>query len=742
MNGSFFNVGNGNPTFKIFYVLALPDWEPNEVTPFQGFAPGLINFIPLMQIIPTLPADILEPLLDSDARLARRRCGEGSWIWTPVNLSTLLSKRKPTIQYPFIVIFSADRKTAKAISTWRSSLRIRPIHVSFFKGVGAIHPSQLTQEILRQHLLTLTRKISEIDKTIDVTEHLGALKSWKSYRKIPLALSYHSHNVTRPNEMVLLGANKELCLQDEGCLNNSPVENYVRGITESAENVMSLWEGNNWPPAYLMHPPFPDVFLIAPSVYAGSLKRIEGLAPLSSQKKALQTLERQNDYTLSIRFDDKTGQNIDSYLNEIGPILSLRGAEMKLTTTAVGLRTAGTVAATIRLPPSVNRTGGVVGQLSRFLRTHENPPAIKAARVFRTVQDALHRIIPEEHLKLISRSKTGIKIIADAPIEWLPINGIPLGIRFDVSRINSTPGNLFLEQIRSFVPVSIPPDAFRNYLMVSMFEDEDQIAPYLRAATLSTRDGNNKNIIGRFVSPKTAGEFAEAIQSFNGPMLIIDSHGEHQVGDVPGGLIINGKSFDVWSLAGKVQMPPIVVLSACDTHPFDRSHATVANGFLACGALAVVATALPVRALSASRFIVRLINRAVHFAEIVNNAGQAVPWTHIVGGVIRMELATDIIRCFEEKEFYNDEQASELLLKTNMDLNPLNPDWYEHLLERVSTLCGLDSHVFNQMLDDVIASSDAIRYLHLGNPEAIILANEKVKMKAFDTAGLLEGNPT
>lgn len=741
MNGSFFNVGNDNPTFKIFYVLALPDWEPNEVTPFQGFAPGLIDFIPFMQFIPTLPADILDPVLDLDDRLARRRCGEGSWMWTPVNLSTLLSKRKPTLEYPFMVVFSADKETAKAISAWRNSLRIRPIHVSFFKGGGAIHPSQLTQEVLRQHLLTLTRKISEIDKNIDVTEHFDALKTWKPYKTSPLTLSYHSHNVTRPNEMVLLGANKELSLQDEGHLSSSPVENYVSGITESSEKVMALWDGTNGRPAYLMHQPFPDIFLIAPSVYAGALKRIEDLAPLRSQKKALRSLERQNDYTLSISLNENTDQDRESYLNEIGPILSLRGAEMKLTTAAVGLRAAGTVAATIRLPPSVNRAGGVIGQLSRFLRTHENPPPIKAARVFKAVQDALLKIIPKEHLKLISKSETGIKIIADAPIEWLPINGLPLGIRFDVSRINSTPGNLFLEQIRSFVPISIPPEAFRNYLMLSMFEDGDHIAPYLRAATLSTRDGNNKNIIGRFVSPKTVGEFADAIQSFDGPMLIIDSHGEHQAGNVPGGLIINRKSFDVWSLAGKVRMPPIVILSACDTHPFDRSHATVANGFLACGALAVVATALPVRALSASRFIVRLINRAVHFSEIVNNTGQAVPWTHIVGGVIRMELATDIIRHFEEQGFYNDAQASDLLLKTNMDLNPLNPDWYERLLDRVLTVCGLDKRVFSQTLDDIIASSDAIRYLHLGNPEAIMLANENVAIKALDRAGLSQKIP-
>jgi hypothetical protein len=31
------NRPNPNPAIQILYVLALPDWKPNEVTPFQGF---------------------------------------------------------------------------------------------------------------------------------------------------------------------------------------------------------------------------------------------------------------------------------------------------------------------------------------------------------------------------------------------------------------------------------------------------------------------------------------------------------------------------------------------------------------------------------------------------------------------------------------------------------------------------------------------------------------------------------
>jgi hypothetical protein len=644
------------PAFEILYVLASRDWAPEEVTPFQGFAPRLPYFVPLMEHIPALPSDILDPTIEPADRMARRRSGDSAWLWTPVNLSTLLAKRKPRPEAPYMVIMTSDEASAKAVSRWRVPLRLRPVHLSYYRAGGAIDPRTFTPENLRQRLIGLTRRARQIDRRLDTSEHEKALANWRNEPLRPSSLTLHSHNVTRPNEMTLIGAGEAPATEEKGHLNVSPEADYVRGITESTEAVMALWPEADDRLAQLMTPPRPDLFLVAPSMYRGMAKRIERAIAEPMLKAALRRLDRQRGYTLELPMDEKD-------IEIVGPLLALRGAELKLLSTAAGLRAVGTLAATIRLPPAVNQTGGAVGQLARFLRAHENPPLIKAARVFRAVQRALERAIPAEHLELIKRSTTGIKIIADAPLEWLPVDGVPLGIRYDVSRIDTTAGNLFVEQIRSPQPLYIPPDAFRDYLVLSMFEEGDPIAPHLRVGTVHTMDKEQAPIIGQFASPKTPSEFVAAIGKFNGPMLIVDSHGGHEDGDRPGGLMIGGKSFDVWSLMGKVRMPPIVVLSACDTHPFDRSHATVANGFLACGALAVVATVLPIRSAQASRFVMRLINRAVHYGDIVNEAGRSVPWTHIVSGVLRMDLATDIIRGFQSAGLYGQKRlASSCLL--------------------------------------------------------------------------------
>ena len=686
-----------------------------------------------MEQIPTFPADIMDPTLDLDVRLARRRGGEGAWIWSPVNLTTLLTKRKPLPIAPYFIVMSADKETAKAVSIWRSGLRLKPIHLSYHRVSGAHNPSTFSRDQLRNHLISQAKTAAKIDREIDISRHLRFLDKWRAEKLRPTSLRLHSHNVTRPNEMTLIGAGEARAAGEDGHLNVSAQDDYVRGISESTAAVMETWNQAKDSLAFRMMPPRPDLFLVAPSMYLGVAKRFERVIEDPSIKRALRGLDRQRDFTIALALAD------ESAMNKIAPLLAMRGAEMKLMTTAIGLRTAGTLAAAIRLPPAVNRTGGVVGQLARFLRKHEDPPKVKTARVFKLVQQALEDAIPAEHRALIGRSNTGIKIISDAPLEWLPVDGVPLGIRHDVSRINSTPGNIFIEQIRPTNNLHIRPDQFRDYLVLSMFEQDDAVAPYLRVGTHHAVDSRGDQIVGTYAEPKSPEDFRVAIDRFTGPMVIIDAHAEHEDANGPGGLIIGGKSFDVWSLMGKVKMPPVVVLSACDTHPFDRSHATVANGFLACGAIAVVATVLPIRAPQAARFIMRLINRAVHFGAICNGQGYAVPWTHIVGGVLRMELVTDIIRGLETDGFFDDESSGRFMQAANVDLNPLLPDWFERLRDRVIESGSLDRNIWDKRVPDLIAGSDAIRYVHLGNPESIIVSSPEVR-KAMDQIAELQSD--
>jgi len=713
------------PSIDIAYVFAIPSWDPRDVTPFQGFAPGLLDVAPLLGMLPRFPADLAELAMDEPDRLARRRAGSGSWQWSPVNVEMLIRRRKPTAEQPLMVVFSAEPKVARMVSVWRRGLRIRPLHVSFVEGGGAIGPSEFSIERLRQHCRNALRKAGEVKRHLDVSNALALTDAWRPLGMRPSRLRLHSHNVVLPNQMVLESAG-EVRASGTGCLKASPEQDYVDAITESAAAVLALHPQTEDRPIYLVEPPRPDIVLLAPATFRGIAPMLRQAASSATAKRAATALERQRGYKLEIPMGKED-------LPDIGQILSTRGAELKLQTLAVGLRAASTLAATIRLPPAINRTAGVVGHLSRHMRAYDDAtPDVKTARVFKIVQDALLASIPAAHLALIAKSRSGVKIIGDAPLEWLPLDGLPLGIRKDTSRINATPGNIMIEQLRSVPPIHIRAEAFKAYLVVSMFEDGDGIANDVRHSLQVLPGASGTKITGTRAIPRTVDEFVVALNAYDGPILIVDGHGSHPQNPDVGGLVIGGRGVDVWTLRDRVRVPPIVVLSACDTHPFDRSHATVANGFLHCGALAVLATVLPIRARDAAVFLARLMLRAMQFGDAMSGIGRAVPWTNIVGGALRMQLASDIVRGLVRRGLLPTDRADEVQLGANLDINRPRPDWLERLGETCRTIGGFGETRWRTTFDDILAGSDVIRYVNLGNPESILIADERVFRRAIE----------
>lgn len=710
---------------SIVFAFAIPSWEPNRVTPFQGFAPGLPFLVPLMELLPYLPADLAEFAMDPNDRLARKRTGAGLQLWSPVNVETLVRFRKPTPSQPLMLIFTADKAVAKRISSWRFNLRIKPLHVSTIKVGGTVAPAELTTERLARFCRTALEQAKLVDRDLDISEALLLINGWKPLDRMPSSLRLHSHNVVTPNQLVLMGAG-EAPASGQGELKVSPRQDYIDAITESSKAVLKLQAGVEDREMYRLYPPRPDLFLLAPSMYRQIGQVFREANAQKDLKRAIRSFERQREYTMRINVDD-------GGLERFAPFAVVRGAELKLQTTAVGLRANSTLAATIRLPPAVNRCAGVVDQLARHMRSYDDRlPDRKTAKVFKAVQTALAEAIPAEHLALIGRSRTGIKLFGDTPLEWIPVDGLPLGIRHDVSRIPTTPGNMTMEQIRSVPPIGISPAAFNEYLLLSMFEDGDRISEHIRLA-LETLPGATQNgITGTRKTPKSEGEFIAALNAYRGDVLIVDGHGQHPSGTDVGGLIIGGRAIDVWTLRDRARIPPVVLLSACDTHPYDRSHASVANGFLACGAISVLGTVLPIRARDAAIFMARLLLRATQFAEIHVDRGRSVPWTNVIGGALRMQLVSDVVRGLVARNLLSEEVAREVQLKGNMVLNPHREDWFSVWSALCRETGGFDEATWGATFDDILAASDVIRYTSLGNPEAILISDGRVENSVED----------
>ena len=111
------------------------------------------------------------------------------------------------------------------------------------------------------------------------------------------------------------------------------------------------------------------------------------------------------------------------------------------------------------------------------------------------------------------------------------------------------------------------------------------------------------------------------------------------------------EKIDIWQLQRKrPRVPPIVVLSACDTHAADRNHASTANGFLSIGARAVLGSVFPIDAEDAASFVARLLYRIAKFIPSAQKQfNRSLTWMEIMGGMIRMQLLTDFCRLLKKK---------------------------------------------------------------------------------------------
>jgi hypothetical protein len=221
--------------------------------------------------------------------------------------------------------------------------------------------------------------------------------------------------------------------------------------------------------------------------------------------------------------------------------------------------------------------------------------------------------------------------------------------------------------------------------------------------------------------------------------MIFDGHGTDNTSAPIGKLMIGRDAVDVWELRGKVRVPPIAILSACDTHGIDASsQATVGNGFLAIGARTVLATLLPVGGIASAVFITRLVYRIADFLPAaLRSMERTLNWTEVIAGMLRMLLVSEILNALIPHGVIENTTHSDIQLQTNMDINTGNARWFENLTERIADHRGKTPVATSEHIQKVIARSEAVRYVQLGNPETLLVSSDELHldvMREYDDA--------
>ncbi|OEY89225.1 hypothetical protein BIY41_19285 [Xanthomonas citri pv. glycines] len=418
---------------------------------------------------------------------------------------------------------------------------------------------------------------------------------------------------------------------------------------------------------------------------------------------------------------DDAGKFPDPFKDEVvRQLIGIRQTELRLTSASIAVLAANGLQPAIRLPNSVNFQRPALREIERHAKRDDARGRRLLQQSYINLVNNISNQISPALLEKIRDNAQAITVVADAPIEWIRIEGLPMMIRNETSRIGMTPGNLMLQQCVTSGLSMIPWGQLDDVLVLRSFSENDPVRPVLERSTILF---GMKRLRVHFVDIYDRASLVASLNAFQGMLLIFDCHGDHGGGDSHGWLQIGHERVDPWGLAGEARVPPIVVLSACSTFAIAGSHASVANGLLRSGAVTVLGTFLPVNAELSAMFVARLLYRIDAFLPVLKEMKtDLVTWRSLVSTFLRMSYASDLLHFFvAEKQWISEDCYEDLGLSSNLDINQLRPDWYKNLIERFSKAANRSPLEIQNSIDHECPLQETMYYCQIGRPETIVI---------------------
>ena len=406
-------------------------------------------------------------------------------------------------------------------------------------------------------------------------------------------------------------------------------------------------------------------------------------------------------------------------------VLSINVEDLIAYTAALSIRASSNFVPVIRLPTHVNNVHGELVQLESTARNanSKSDRTAKLNKLARQLSLKLAEGIPKwvfDRMRTFSK----VKLISDAPLEWLEMDGFPLAVTADVSRIPTTPGNQFFLHSVVAATVDLSMANFEEVLVIRAFKQNDPLKRVLTAIVEVFRVSFERPMTIRYVDVQNEADLINALDGFSGALAIWDGHGKHSPIDDAGALALPGGPLNAWELRKRTRIPPIIVLGACDTHPMSASHVTTANGFLAAGAKTVVATSLPIDARASGLFVARLLLRInqllpLHFAA----SERPYRWSLLVSGMQKRQYMTDIVVATAKRLGIKADQA--LFRRVSLDAGGLidtgQEGWLGALIRILSEVSSVEESEIRELIQTNVYLTDALIHVQLGSPEHILI---------------------
>lgn len=678
-------------------------------TPFQGFGldiagPSFPSLVRLLSVLPASPAEIFAPP-EALPDLRRPVSGKRSAI---VGLPSFLElQKRPRENNTISIVLGLPTQIEAALGVAEDR---HSIFVTTTPMEGAIalegyqgHPAQLLDSAIRDALVARL-----------APPHQERIKAMNLRAPFPEGTEpSRVAGVTQPNEILSESLGHAYTGIDR--IRADIKDSYVDAILDSADRARALIGEEST-----------DAILYAPSItrhlYAFGSTFWNKLFRMIRSREMRELIKdgvfRNPGYSgFKFEFDDP--KNVNPYEDPAaGTMLSIRQTELALIAVGVGALAANGVRPALRLPNAVNFHNATLREIERHADRSDDRGRQLLQRNYAKLARELHEQIPPRIVDDLRSRTDAITLVADAPLEWLRLDGLPLMIRHELSRIGMTPGNLMLAQCIEAGTIVLPSKALDDVLVIRSFGGND---PIRNSLEMAIRHFHLARVQVKFIDVARREELIAALNEFKGALVVFDCHGGHGGNDGHGWLRIGSEDVDVWELAHVARIPPIVVLSACSTFALAGSHASVANGLLRSGAVTVVGTFLPVDALRSALFVARLLFRIDQFLPVLKQLGtNFVTWRTLVSTFLRMSYATDLMMVFTFQKQWLDKAAFvQIGNDTNYDINRLHTDWYQRLLGRISREAARSIPEVQAVIDTESPLLETMYYCQIGRPDTI-----------------------
>ncbi len=222
------------------------------------------------------------------------------------------------------------------------------------------------------------------------------------------------------------------------------------------------------------------------------------------------------------------------------------------------------------------------------------------------------KLLAHKTAKMLEKIPAQIVVMTDLPIEWMEVNGVPLGFTHDVCRMPETPSSGMLTHygIARFSNIyRIPEDILSKTLVVYGCR-EDAFKKWQDKADVCAQALGAKTVVCQSLD-----EFEKAVKQHKPDLLVIDTHGgtdlrNHQSYIYMGNDKVYPKDISTRGISAR-----LVFISACNTAPCYNDVNTVANAFLEVGASVVTSSYLPLDVVESSTLYIRILNQLNQAAQ-------------------------------------------------------------------------------------------------------------------------------